>query len=135
MRQSHSTFATYLALIAFTMTLTCLCMGANAQTYSILYQFKSGNDGTYPAAGVVLDAKRVALYGTTYAGGDFSSGTVFKLNKSGETVLTALQANPVTAHSHLVTVHSPSTQWGTCSARQNTAASMVAHTVGRRAAA
>jgi uncharacterized repeat protein (TIGR03803 family) len=73
--------------------LTCLLAGAclasiaQAQTYSVLYQFKSGNDGTFPSAGVAVDVKRIALYGTTFADGSFSAGTVFKFNNEGETVL------------------------------------------------
>ncbi len=60
---------------------------AQAQTYTLLYQFKAGNDGTQPAAGVTVDAQRQALYGTTGEDGSFASGTVFRLNKAGETVL------------------------------------------------
>lgn len=60
---------------------------AQAQTYTLLYQFKAGNDGTQPYAGLTIDTKRDALYGTTYADGSFASGTVFKLASSGESVL------------------------------------------------
>lgn len=87
MQQSHSTCANHLVLIALAMTVACLCIHANAQTYSVLYQFKSGNDGTFPAAGVAIDTKRVALYGTTAEDGQYAAGTVFKFNKSGESVL------------------------------------------------
>ncbi len=57
-------------------------------TYSILHTF-SAEDGRYPMAGVILDAEG-NLYGTTYQGGRFGAGTVFKLapSGSGQTVWT-----------------------------------------------
>jgi uncharacterized repeat protein (TIGR03803 family) len=47
---------------------------------SIVHAFKGGMDGSYPVAGLTLDASG-ALYGTTMRGGDrvCSCGTVFKL--------------------------------------------------------
>jgi len=59
----------------------------HAQTFTILYQFKSGPNGVMPAAGVTLDPKRRALYGTTERDGKFASGTVYGFNKNGETAL------------------------------------------------
>jgi uncharacterized repeat protein (TIGR03803 family) len=61
--------------------------GKGAWTQTVLYSFcsQSGcDDGSYPAAGLVRDAKG-ALYGTTYEGGTASAcgatgcGTVFKV--------------------------------------------------------
>jgi len=53
----------------------------------VLYSFKGGADGANPAAGVARD-KAGNLYGTTYQGGTFWDGTVFKLDTTGkETVL------------------------------------------------
>jgi uncharacterized repeat protein (TIGR03803 family) len=72
---------------ALFLAITGASSTAQAQTYSLLYQFKAGNDGTQPGAGVTIDPKRQALYGTTGEDGSFASGTVFKLNKYGETVL------------------------------------------------
>jgi uncharacterized repeat protein (TIGR03803 family) len=52
-----------------------------------LYTFLGDPDGAYPVGGPVLDAEG-NLYGTTGGGGSFNSGTVFKLDPSGnETVL------------------------------------------------
>ena len=46
---------------------------------TVLYSFKgSGGDGSYPAAGLVMD-KKGNLYGTTVDGGAYDQGTVFKL--------------------------------------------------------
>lgn len=60
---------------------------------SVLYSFTGNEDGGYPYASLVLDAKG-NLYGTTYEGGDLSCqapygcGTVFKVDPAGnETVL------------------------------------------------
>jgi uncharacterized repeat protein (TIGR03803 family) len=58
----------------------------SAGTYSeqVLYSFtKSGGDGEYPYAGLIMDGSG-NLYGTTYRGGANSFGTVFELvNSSG----------------------------------------------------
>jgi uncharacterized repeat protein (TIGR03803 family) len=40
--------------------------------------FGTGGDGAIPQAGLVRDAQG-NLYGTTYQGGDYGNGTVFKL--------------------------------------------------------
>jgi uncharacterized repeat protein (TIGR03803 family) len=55
---------------------------------TVLHSFASGSDGASPTAGVILDAAGT-LYGATLSGGGPSnSGTVFKVDSSGnETVL------------------------------------------------
>ena len=56
---------------------------------TVLYNFKGGTDGFYPASGLIQDAQG-NLYGTTYYGGGSpqNAGTVFELSKTGqETVL------------------------------------------------
>ena len=74
--------------LALTVVLAfALAQVAQAQTFSLRYQFKSGSDGSYPIASLILDSKG-NLYGTTYADGAFAQGTVFKLTPAGkETVL------------------------------------------------
>jgi uncharacterized repeat protein (TIGR03803 family) len=64
---------------------------AQAQTYSVLYNFTGGQDGAAPRAGVTLD-QAGNLYGTTSAGADLGGncivdglegcGTVFQLKHS-----------------------------------------------------
>jgi len=56
-------------------------------TFSPLYTFTNGVDGTYPSAGLVRGSDGF-FYGTTDNGGTSGDGTVFKINKSG--VLTTL---------------------------------------------
>ena len=53
---------------------------------TVIYSFlgPANNDGANPFGGLVIDASG-NLYGTTYAGGASSEGTVFKLSKSGST--------------------------------------------------
>jgi uncharacterized repeat protein (TIGR03803 family) len=71
-------------VMAALLGLLCLLSpAASAQTFSILYQFRSGPGGINPEAGVVLDAKG-NLYGTTFNDGAFASGTVFRLSPSGK---------------------------------------------------
>lgn len=73
-------------------------------TETVLHSFAGGTtDGCFPYAGLLLD-KAGNLYGTTQACGASSSGTVFRLSKSGkETILhnfaggTADGANPLYA--------------------------------------
>ena len=48
--------------------------------YGVLYKFGGGADGANPQSGLV-EAGNGALYGTTPSGGDYGSGTVFRLNK------------------------------------------------------
>jgi uncharacterized repeat protein (TIGR03803 family) len=56
-------------------------------TESVLYSFSLGADGGQPMASLVQD-KNGNLYGTTYYGGAYGYGTVFKLARSGkETIL------------------------------------------------
>ncbi len=52
-----------------------------------LYSFTGGTDGTAPTAGLVKGAD-ANLYGTTYEGGAYSDGTIFKIATNG--VLTSL---------------------------------------------
>jgi hypothetical protein len=58
---------------------------AAAATETVLYNFKGGNDGDSPSAGLIADSEG-AIYGTTASGGGTSAdcgsvgcGTVFKL--------------------------------------------------------
>ena len=48
----------------------------------VLYSFAGGNDGASPYAGVIFDVAG-GLYGTTFAGGSYDEGTVFRLTPSG----------------------------------------------------
>jgi uncharacterized repeat protein (TIGR03803 family) len=54
---------------------------------TVLYSFTGGADGANARAGLIFDAEG-SLYGTTYGGGAYGAGTVFKLDsKRKETVL------------------------------------------------
>ncbi|MGE5056322.1 MAG: choice-of-anchor tandem repeat GloVer-containing protein [Acidobacteriota bacterium] len=54
---------------------------------TILHSFTGGSDGGNPESGLVMDAQG-NFYGTTFAGGAYGFGTVFKVDLSGnETVL------------------------------------------------
>ena len=63
-------------------------------TETILHSFaQDGVDGGQPFAGLVVD-KQGNLYGVTYAGGEYSDGTVFELTPSGiETILHSFDFN------------------------------------------
>jgi len=58
-----------------------LAVVAQAQKFTILYDFAGGSDGANPYAGLVLDAKG-NLYGSTQNDGPNGTGTVFKLTPS-----------------------------------------------------
>ena len=51
-------------------------------TEKVLYSFGNGTDGAYPEAGLIFDAVG-NLYGTTYGGGTYGTGTVFELTPTG----------------------------------------------------
>lgn len=72
---------------------------AKAQTFTVLYSFTGGADGSQPYSSLAMDSAG-NLYGTTAVGGSSGNGVVFKLDTSGkETVLYTFQggtdgANP-----------------------------------------
>ncbi len=61
---------------------------ARAQTFTLLYSFSGQADGGYPLGGVVRDAVG-NLYGTTYNGGRYGFGTLFKVGPSGKETASA----------------------------------------------
>jgi len=65
-------------------------------SFSTLYNFKGGSDGSSPAASLILDTSG-NLYGTTQGGGDFDFGTVFELSRTSsgwvERILYSFGAN------------------------------------------
>ncbi len=67
-------------------------------TLHVLHQFTGGKDGSMPLAGVIFDAAG-NLYSTTYQGGAYGYGVVFKLTPTAtggwhETVLHAFHDSP-----------------------------------------
>jgi uncharacterized repeat protein (TIGR03803 family) len=56
---------------------------AQAQTLTVLYSFTGGADGYWPYAALIRDVAG-NLYGTTFWGGAFDVGTVFKVDSTGE---------------------------------------------------
>jgi uncharacterized repeat protein (TIGR03803 family) len=70
---------------AITMMLAA-ALAAPAQTFRVLHSFKGTPDGLGPVGGLIRDPAG-NLYGTTQDGGVYNAGTVFELNRSGETVL------------------------------------------------
>jgi uncharacterized repeat protein (TIGR03803 family) len=81
---------------------------------TILHCFAGGTDGSGPQAGVAIDAQG-NVYGTTYNGGAYNAGVVYKITASGqESVLYAFTGgadggNPYAA----VTLDSAGNLWGT----------------------
>lgn len=63
-------------------------------TLTVLYSFQDDKDGNYPSGTLVMDAAG-NLYGTTYQGGAFGQGAVFRLDSSGhETILHSFKLYP-----------------------------------------
>ncbi len=50
---------------------------------SVLYRFRGGSNGEFPASGLTI-GKNGVLYGTTPSGGAYGFGTVFELTPSGK---------------------------------------------------
>src|SRR5581483_10136576 len=56
---------------------------AESQTYKVIHNFTDkGKDGATPYGGPVLD-RLGNLYGSTYLGGQYGSGSVYRLSPSG----------------------------------------------------
>jgi uncharacterized repeat protein (TIGR03803 family) len=69
--------------VAALVLLASLSQPAPAQTYTVIHNFTGkGADGASPYGGPILD-QAGNLLGTTYLGGTFGSGTVYKLSRSG----------------------------------------------------
>ena len=92
-RAVHRTFALVIVLWQ-PMVLTRLAEAQAYTTFTVLYSFKGGTDGSSPFAGLVRDGAG-NLYGTTLHGGGSDFGTVYKLDSSGaETVLHSFTGVP-----------------------------------------
>jgi uncharacterized repeat protein (TIGR03803 family) len=76
-----------LALVVVALPVIVATQPTQAQTFSVIHSFTGPPDGGHPIAGLVQDEVG-NLYGTTFYGGTFDSGTVFKIDTSSkETVL------------------------------------------------
>jgi uncharacterized repeat protein (TIGR03803 family) len=80
---SYTKVTSPLALPGLFALMFALPPAAPAQSFTVLYQFRSGPSGINPYAGVVRDGKG-NLYGTTYNDGAFASGTVLRINTLGK---------------------------------------------------
>jgi uncharacterized repeat protein (TIGR03803 family) len=55
---------------------------AHGQTFTVLHSFTGGQDGGGPETGLMLVGTGT-LYGTTWFGGTYGGGTIFKLKRAG----------------------------------------------------
>ena len=71
--------------------------GGGTWTEQVLHNFGNGTDGAMPYSTLIFDTDG-NLYGTTYQGGSYGGGTVFRLNAQGESLLQSFSgadgANP-----------------------------------------
>src|ERR1700676_1944006 len=72
--------AVVLAIVVVLALVSVLTESVSAQTYSVLYRFTGGMDGSGPFAGVIRDVAG-NLYGTAFGAGAHGYGTVFKLSR------------------------------------------------------
>jgi len=83
LRSFSKSIVTAFTVASFVMLLLAPYPAQAAATETILHNFACGqSDGCYPESGVVLDSQG-NLYGTTYGGGTYGAGVVFKLSSSG----------------------------------------------------
>src|ERR1700744_1590220 len=73
-----------LLALACAFLVTGASQPAHSQTYHVIYDFADSDAGLTPYAGPTLD-RAGNLYGTTYLGGRFGSGSVYKLSAQGDT--------------------------------------------------
>lgn len=77
------------------MSVLVVCMQAQAQLYEELYSFSNQPGGYVPEARLA-EGNDGNLYGTTYYGGVWDEGTVFKISKEGAlTIIASLGSNTV----------------------------------------
>lgn len=75
----------YAAIV--TLLLMLMAVSASAQLFTPLHEFGTGQDGAFPAGGLVQDPVG-NVYGTTEFGGTSSAGVVYKIDNQGtETIL------------------------------------------------
>jgi uncharacterized repeat protein (TIGR03803 family) len=76
-------FTFVFSLLTVFLFLASLSQPLESQTYKVIYNFTGkGDDGASPYGGPTLDPSG-NLYGTTYAGGKFGAGNVYKLAPVG----------------------------------------------------
>ncbi|MGH9500706.1 MAG: choice-of-anchor tandem repeat GloVer-containing protein [Terriglobales bacterium] len=82
MLQSKSSLMPRITAILFAL-MFLLLTPAFPQTYQVIYNFTGqGSDGATPYGGPILD-RAGNLYGTTYLGGEWGSGSVYRLAPDG----------------------------------------------------
>lgn len=69
------------------LLLAAYAVRAHAQTVSVVHSF-NGSDGQWPGSAGLTQGRDGRLYGTTYAGGTYGLGTVFKQRTEGTANLT-----------------------------------------------
>ncbi|HET6378160.1 MAG TPA: choice-of-anchor tandem repeat GloVer-containing protein [Methylocella sp.] len=72
----------FMCSLCFAAIAEAVCIAPAQAAVSVLYQFKSGSDGSTPLASLIIGTDG-SLYGTTSAGGSANVGTVFKLTPPG----------------------------------------------------
>lgn len=87
LRSSHGVNPWLFVFAVFAVDAVLLVQVSQAQTETVIYNFKGGtSDGSAPWAGLLLDS-RGNLFGTTTAGGTYNnsnrSGTVYELSPAG----------------------------------------------------
>lgn len=79
--RAKRTAAQTISHFTFFAAVFALLLPAHGQTLTVIHSF-NGADGSKPLAGLSIDAKG-RLYGTTWSGGQYSDGTVFRLAPEG----------------------------------------------------
>src|SRR5262252_2171202 len=71
------------ALLCVASFVTGISSPAHSQTYKVIHNFTArGSDGATPYGGPILDGSG-NLYGTTYLGGRYGAGSVYRLSPNG----------------------------------------------------
>jgi uncharacterized repeat protein (TIGR03803 family) len=126
----HTLFGTTLHGGAYDKGGTIFAMTPGGGSYLVLHSFGKGDDGAYPAAGLI--AVKGELYGTTMGGGDtprqsqecisprpyggYTCGTIFKVNEFGqEHIVYRFKGDPDGANPQSALVNFDGVLYGTTS--------------------
>jgi uncharacterized repeat protein (TIGR03803 family) len=107
--------ACILAIATAAVLVVVPCPLAHAQNFQVLYTFGGTPDGAAPYAGVITD-RQGNIYGTTWIGGKYGFGSVYRLTPAGQETMYSFLGGTDGAYPYSAPTLVGRTLWGTASA-------------------